>query len=170
LPAKKALKLDLPEIVAASKALAPAVKRLSKLLSKLDPKDLPTGARADTLYDLRVLTKLLSNVTAPFDDVLSPAIKALEESFVQELAVGESSGVQGFHARVQVTESVVPVVAAADWPKFYAYVAKTRAWELLSKSVNRAAVTERWDNKKQVPHVGRFHAKKVSCTKLGGKK
>jgi hypothetical protein len=164
----QAPKVDIvAEVGAASKALQPAVKRLTKALAKLDPAGLPVGALADLLYDLRAVSKLPKSLSAPFDDLLDPVIKAVEEHFVRTLAVGESSGVQGKKSRVQVSENVVPVVE--DWTKFYAFVAKTKSFELMNRALNRASVTERWDDKKQVPGVGKFHAKKVSCTKLSGK-
>ncbi len=125
------------------------------------------GALSDLLYDLRQTGKILNTIVAPFDDVVAPAIKLVEEHFIQKLAADESSGVQGKKSRVQVTVSVIPVVD--DWPVFYEHIRKTKSFELLNRAVNRAAVTERWDQKKQVPGVGTFHAKKVSCTKLGGK-
>jgi hypothetical protein len=168
-PSKKAPSVDVAaELAAAAKALAPAVKRLTKALGALDPEALPIGAASDLLYDLRGLTSQLNGLTAPFGDITGPAVKTLEEYFINSLAVGESSGVQGMHSRSQVTDSAVPVVN--DWTAFYAHIAKTKSWELLNKAVNRAAVTERWDLKKQVPGVGVFHAKRVSCTKLNGKK
>ena len=74
---------------------------------------------------------------------------------------------QGHKSRVQVTESVIPTIE--NWKKFYAHIAKTKQFELLNRAPNRASILERWDNKKQIPGVGKFHAKKVSCTKLGGK-
>jgi hypothetical protein len=161
-------KLDITtEIIAATKALAPAAKRLAKVLGKLDPTTIPEGALADTLYDLRQLTKSLGSVTAQFDDFLSPAIKLVEEHFVQTLAVGEATGIQGKRSRVQVTEAIIPAVE--DWEKFYMHIKKTGAFELLNRAVNRTAVQERWDAHKAVPGVGKFHAKKVSCTKLSGK-
>ena len=156
------------EVQAASKALAPAAKRLAAALAKVDPAKLPVGAAADLLYDLHAVAKLVPGLNAPFDDAIAPVLKTLEEHFIETLAVGESSGVQGLHSRVQVTESVIPAVE--NWEKFYAHIKKTGSFELLNRAVNRAAVAERWDAKKQVPGVTAFHAKKVSCTKLGGKK
>jgi hypothetical protein len=159
------------ELQAAQKAMAPAVKRLARALATVAPdrlKSLPVGALADTLYDLRGLNKQLSVLLAPFTDLTEPAIKAIEEFFVDSLRVGEASGVQGMRSRVQVTESVIPV--AEDWAKFYKYLKRTGEFELLNRAINRPAVAERWDAKKQVPGVGKFVAKKVSCTKLGGKK
>jgi hypothetical protein len=164
----KAPKLNIDaELAAASKALSPAVKRLNASLSKLMLDGMPVGVAADMLYDLKQLSKTLGALTAPFDDLLLPSVKSAEEHFVQTLAVGESSGVQGMKSRVQVTENVVPAVD--DWPKFYAHIKKTSAFELLNKAPNRAAIQERWDAKKQVPGVGKFHVKRVSCTKLSGK-
>lgn len=157
----------LSEVEAATRALAPAVKRLTKALSKIKLEVLPLGAAADLLYDLQQTSKLVPNLSAPFDDVLEPHIKALEEHFIQRLEAGEASGVQGARSRVQVTVSAVPSVE--DWTKFYAYIAKTKSFELLNKAPNRTAIAERWDAKKQVPGVGAFHVKKVSCTKLNGK-
>jgi hypothetical protein len=156
------------EVQAASKALAPAVKHLTMALAKVRlAKATPLGAAADLLYDLRQTAKLVPNLSAPFDDVITPYIKALEDHFINQLKVGEASGVQGMHSRVQITDSPIPVVE--DWAKFYAYLLKTKSVDLLNKAVNRAAVKERWENKKQVPGVGVFHAKNVSCTKLSGK-
>ena len=165
----KAPNLDISkEVALATKALAPAAKRLEKALAGLKPEQLPTGALADALYDLKSLGKLLGSITAPFDDFLPATVKAVEDHFVNTLAVGESSGVQGFTSRVQVTESAVPTLD--DPQKFYAYVRKNNAFELLNRALNRAAIQERWDAKKQIPGVGVFHAKKVSCTKLSAPK
>lgn len=155
------------ELEAASKALDPAIKRLKKDLAKLDLKKLPGGAVADLLYDLRAVKSMLNALTKPLEEVLDPCCKEIEEHFIQTLEIGESSGLQGMHSRVQITESVVPVVQ--DWDKFYAHIQKTKSFELLNRAVNRKAVEERWENKKQVPGVDKFHAKKVSCTKLSGK-
>lgn len=163
-----AFNLDItPEVQAAGKALSPAVKRLTKILQKLTPGSMPMGTVADALYDLKQLTKVLNTLTAPFDDLLLPSVKSTEEHFVQTLKLGESSGVQGKKSRVQVTENIIPVVD--DWTKFYAHIKKKGEFDLLNRAPNRAAIQERWDAKKQIPGIGKFHAKKVSCTKLSGK-
>lgn len=166
--AKSTPKLDIAtEIAAAQKALKPAVTRLTKALAKLDPASLPIGALSDLLYDLRAVKKMPGDLSTPFDDLFDPLLKQVEEYFVAKLEVGESSGVQGGHSRTQISENIIPVVK--DWKKFYAHIKKKGEFELLNRAVNRAAVTERWDNKKQVPGIGQFFAKKVSCTKLSGK-
>jgi hypothetical protein len=167
---KKTPSVDITsELVAATKALGPALKQLTKALRTLEPKDLPIGAVSDLLYDLRAVGKQLNTLIAPFDDVVDPAVKTIEDFFIQSLAVGESSGVQGHASRVQVTESLIPTLAPENKEEFYKYVARTKQWDLLPSGVSRAAVLERWNNKKQIPGVGKFIAKKVSCTKLSGK-
>lgn len=165
------LKVDVDvskELTEASKALAPALKRLKARLAKLDPAKQQPGALADLLYGLEQLAKQLGTLAAPFTDVVQPKIKEVEDHFINTLAVGEATGVQGHSARVQINDQVVPTVE--NWEAFYAHIKKTGSFELLNRAVNRKAVTERWDAKKQVPGVGRFVAKKVSCTKLSGKK
>ena len=155
------------ELDAAAKALAPALKRLSKILAAIDLAAMPNGALADTLYDLIQVKSQLAHLTDPFDDVLPPKVKEIEDYFKDSLAVGESSGLQGMHSRVQVTESPKPNVT--NWPEFYKYVARTKSWELLNKALNIEAFKERWADKKQVPHTDVFRVKRVSCTKLSGK-
>ena len=156
------------EVRAAQKALAKAQQRLSRELPRIDPKKCAVGALSDFLYELRATGQALNSIATPFAELLAPCAKAIEDHFVATLPVGESSGVQGYLARVQITDTPIPVVA--DWDKFYAHIRKAKAFELLNKAVNRKAVQERWDNKKQVPGVTAFHAKKVSCTKLSKKK
>jgi hypothetical protein len=53
-----------------------------------------------------------------------------------------------------------------DWPKLYAHIKKTGEFELMQRRLGETAVKERWDADKQVPGVGRFTAKKVSCTRV----
>lgn len=161
--------LDLSsEIAAAAKALEPALQKLKKHLKKIDDLTvLPVGALADQLKHLHDLAKLMSGLTAPTTELISPATSTIEDHFISTLAVGESSGVQGLLARVQVTESVVPT--PEDWEAIYKHVLKTKDFTILGRSLNRAHIRELWDDKKQVPGVGKFHAKKVSVTKLRGR-
>ena len=165
----KQISVDLTkELAAAIKALQPAVKRLTVAL-RADFTKLPVGSLADLLYDIRQTQAQLRIITTPLDDLLGPAVKALEEHFVQTLKADEASGVQGRYSRVQVTPHDIPVVNPEGWPKLYAYIKRTGAFELLNRAVNREAVKERWRNKKQVSGVTIFHDKRVSCTKLSGK-
>ena len=55
-----------------------------------------------------------------------------------------------------------------DWPKFYAYILKTKAFDLLERRPGKAAVKARWEDGKEVPGVDRFTVDKLSFTKLKG--
>lgn len=125
------------------------------------PKSL--GACADLLYKTREERLKLQREV----DRLEKKESALENHFIEELSK-DSTGVAGRVARVQINSKPVPVVE--DWSKFYTYIKKNNAFELLQRRLSAKAVEERWEDKKQVPGVGRFNAKKVSCTKLKGKR
>jgi hypothetical protein len=155
------------EVQAATKALAPAAKRLTKSLNNLRVEDIPPGKLADFLYELVQLGKMLSKLTTPFDDILPPTKKAVEDHFINTLSVNETSGVQGTGARVQITQSEIPT--PTDWPAIYKHIQKTGEFELLGRKLSTEAIRERWENKKQIPGIGVFIAKKVSCTKLSRK-
>ena len=96
----------------------------------------------------------------------------LKDRIIAELPKSEASGISGRVARAQFDRKSVPQVSeeAGGWPAFYAFVAREKAFDLLQRRLNEAAVKERWENKKRVPGVTAFHVVTVSCTKLGGKK
>lgn len=103
--------------------------------------------------------------------VLQKQIKALEkeESELRELIISNlpksnSNGLAGkvALAKIEVKEKAVVV----DWEKFYVYVGKKKAFDLLQRRLNESAVIERWSNKEDVPGVGTFNAVTLSLTKL----
>jgi hypothetical protein len=118
------------------------------------------GTRADILYVLREERLKLQRVC----ELYEKAEGALRDYFIETLPASEASGLSGTKARVQIESRPVPQVE--DWPKLYAHIKKTNNFELLQRRVNEGAVKERWEDKKQVPGVGVFIAKKVSCTKI----
>jgi len=150
----------------AAALLTPVAQKLNKLLTPLELEGLLDGAASDLMYTLRQSAKTPATALAAFEDVFKPFDKRLEEHFIATLDAA-TTGVQGALSRVQVTVKSVPVVN--DWTALYAHIAKKKEFDLLNKALNAAAVKERWEQQKQVPGVGSFIAKKVSCTKLGGK-
>lgn len=118
------------------------------------------GRRVDLLYELREARLKLQHTV----ELYEKAEGGLRDFFIETLPVSDASGLSGKRARVQIEQKPVPQVE--DWPKLYAYVAKTKSFELLQRRVNEGAVKERWENHKTVPGVGTFIAKKVSCVKL----
>jgi hypothetical protein len=90
--------------------------------------------------------------------------KQLQAWFIDTLPASQT-GVAGRVARVQVEAKAVPQVE--DWDKFYAYVAKNKAFELLQRRLNEGAAKERLDAGQGArAGITVFHAKKVSCVKL----
>ena len=116
------------------------------------------GACADLLYLTRQARYKLQHEVAK----LEALEKAVEQRFIDTLSSKDSTGVAGKVGRVQIKPKTVPVVE--DWPKFYAHIKKTGEFELMQRRVAEGAVKERWDASKQVPGVGRFSTKTVSCT------
>lgn len=99
-------------------------------------------------------------------DNLSELETKLKDFFIATMSKSDTTGIAGKVARVQLGTKSVPTVE--DWDAFYAHVKKTGNFELMQRRLNDTAVKERWDNKKQVPGVGRFNAVTVSCTALKG--
>jgi len=88
----------------------------------------------------------------------------LEAWFIQELPTKDAQGIAGKKGRVEIKTKELPTVE--DWSKFCAYIQQTGAFELLNRAVNPKAVRERWENKEEVPGVGKFVRKVVSLTKV----
>lgn len=70
--------------------------------------------------------------------------------------------------KVELTSEDQPTVKAEDWPKFYAYILKNKAFELLERRPGKAAIKERWNDGVNIPGVTRFPVDKLSVTKLKG--
>lgn len=102
---------------------------------------------------------------------VNKAVKELKEAevrlsnlLIDELEKGEASGIAGRQAKAFVKVSTVPKIE--DVEALVRYALKTKQLDLLSVSVNPAAVRERWDNGKAVPGVGSTQVVKLSVTKL----
>lgn len=132
------------------------------ILPKLEKFTIPKklGAVADELYTLRQRRLELQKVV----DELESREKALKEHVINNLPKSDAKGISGSVANVRVENDEIPQVK--DWDKFYAYVKKTNAFDLLQRRLNPKAVTDRWADKKKVPGVESFTVTKVSCTKV----
>jgi hypothetical protein len=118
------------------------------------------GACADALYSTRLERLRVQKEI----DALAAHETALKEHIIANLPKSDSTGVAGKLARVSITKKTIPRVA--DWTKFYTYVAKNKAFELLQKRLGEAAIQERWDAGKPVPGVETFNVVGVSVNKL----
>ena len=118
------------------------------------------GQRVDFYYAADAHRKEINRDAKAMEEFLAK----LGKWFMQQLPENDTTGVAGKTARIQIKKDVVARVV--DWPKFYAYIKKNNAFELLNRAVNTKSVKERWDSKKQVPGVDKFDIKKVSLTKI----
>lgn len=118
------------------------------------------GQRADLLY------KVDADRLARGKEVegIRKFVSKLEKWFIQTLPQGDSTGIAGKTARVQIVPKERPSVM--DWDKFYEHIRKNKAFELLNRAVNVKSVKERWDQGKQVPGVEKYSYKDVSVTKV----
>jgi hypothetical protein len=75
----------------------------------------------------------------------------------------DSGGAVGKTHKVEVIRGVKPVVK--DWPAFFAYMAKFKAWDMVQRRVSEPALQARIDDGKTVPGWEPFNTVKVSLTK-----
>lgn len=97
-------------------------------------------------------------------DKLQKIETELNNTLIEHLPASDASGVAGHIARAQIVATIIPTVE--NWDEFYKYVAKNKNFGLLQRRLSVKAVEELWEDGKVVPGVGRFHAKKVSLTKV----
>lgn len=121
------------------------------------PKDL--GACADLLWTTREKRYALQKQVTECEEHES----ALKEHLINTLPKSKAEGITGKLARATIGRKVVPTVK--DWTKFYQYIAKNKAWELLQRRVGEKAVMERWEAGKTVPGVDRFDVITVHLNK-----
>lgn len=123
---------------------------------KAFPKSL--GACADLLYQMR--TKRLEAVKAAAE--LKAEENRLKEHIINTLPKDSGGAVGKTHKVIVVTKTKQQV---KDWDKFWVYVAKNKAWDLLQKRISDTAVQARIDDGKKLPGVEPFVVVDVSLTK-----
>jgi hypothetical protein len=87
----------------------------------------------------------------------------LQDHLIRNVPKG-SAGVFGRVMKALITTKDIPQVA--DWPAFYKYVMKKKAFELLQKRLSATAIQERWDAGEKIPGVEVFTTVGVSLTKI----
>lgn len=117
------------------------------------------AARADFLYELDKV-RLAEQKKV---DVIDKFQSKLEAWFIEQIPMNEATGISGKVGCVAVRSKEIATVE--DWTKFYAYIKKNNAFELLGKRVNDKAVKERWEQKKAIPGITKFVRKVISLTK-----
>ncbi len=88
----------------------------------------------------------------------------IQEHLIGNLSKSDDTGVAGLKYRAQVTTKAMPKVN--DWPKFFAYVAKTGDFDMLQKRLADKAVMERLDDNVALPGVETMRVPSLSITKI----
>lgn len=158
--AKKTNVVNAPEQISQELLLELCPKAVLPLFRKAKS----AASRADFLYELdrNDLKKLRDEYNK-----MDKFVKKLEAWFVQEFQ-GDQRGVAGKVGRVEVKSK--EIASVEDWEKFYAFLAKKKEFDLLNKAINQRAVQERWEQRKEIPGVGKFVKKVISLTGVKGKK
>lgn len=118
------------------------------------------GATIDLLWSLREERKAA--------DVIVNEIKeresAVEAHLMNNFDKSGLDGAKGKYGLATLKHSTVADVT--DWPAFYAYIQKNKAWDLLQKRPAITAIRERWDAKKTVSGVEPKEITTLSLTKV----
>lgn len=109
------------------------------------PKQLATCA--DALYAATQVRYTLQHQA----QVLEELEGKLEEHLRVELPKQKQTGVAGSMARIQLMPRQKIIVA--NWDKFYAYILKHKAFDLLQRRLNEGAYKDRADAKEWVPGI-----------------
>lgn len=120
------------------------------------------AACADLLYTIRE-----ERLEA---DRAAAALKERETALVNHIIEKmdkQASGAVGKTHTIRIVTKAKPVVN--DWAKFYAYVQKFGAFDMLQKRLGEKAVEDRLAAGKKIPGLGTFTAVTVSLTKNPGK-
>jgi hypothetical protein len=118
------------------------------------------GTCADKLFKIRENKAIAKKALA----VIEHEEKALKLHIIDNLPKSKASGIAGKLARVSVIIKEVPQVK--DWKKFYAYVKKHGAFDLMQRRLSEGAIKDRWEDGKKIPGVESFKVVSVSMNKL----
>lgn len=103
-------------------------------------------------------------------DKVAAALKVdetlIKATIFEALRKNETTVAGGSTYKCEMTEEDQPTVK--DWPKFYEYIRKNKAFEMLERRPGKAAIKERWNDGVNVPGVEKFPVPKLSITKLKG--
>ncbi len=139
-----------------------AIKKEARQSKQKWPKTI--GACVDLAYELKLKAAAIADTIKP----ISQMERDLEEHMKKTFKNAEINGAQGKLARAEFNEVTVPNVE--DWDKLYAYVEKTKSYDLLHRRLSTTAIRERWDAKKKVPGVVQVKLNQMSILKLPARK
>ena len=118
------------------------------------------GVMIDGLYERRAKRIELQREV----DNMKAEERELQANIMERLHEMKSAKASGLTANATLKQSTVPKVES--WPKFYAYVHKHKAFELLHQRIASTAWAEVVEAGKQVPGVVAVPVEDLSITKL----
>jgi len=118
------------------------------------------GATIDLLWSLREARK---TAEAGVNEIKEKEA-AVEAHLMNNFDKSGLDGAKGKYGLATLKRSTVADVT--DWPAFYGYIQKNKAWELLQKRPAITAIRERWDANKAIPGVEPKEVVQLSLTKV----
>jgi hypothetical protein len=112
--------------------------------------------------DLLVATRDARLALAKQVEELQARETALKDYIINNVPK-DSAGAKGAAYTAKPVTKTKPRVT--DWDKFYEYVRRNKAFDLLQRRLGENAVAERWADKKVVPGVESFNYVDVSIIK-----
>lgn len=118
------------------------------------------GGKIDALYSLNLrISDAESSLSA-----LKSAREGFAKEIIELLDKEESTGNKGRLANAVISE--LDTYSIYDSDKFYAYVHRNKAYDLLQKRVSSTSVRERSQDGKKVPGIKVFTRRSLKVTKL----
>ncbi len=118
------------------------------------------GATIDLLWSLREERKSAEVIV----NEIKEKEAAVEAHLMNNFDKSGLDGAKGKYGLATLKRSTVADVT--DWPAFYAYIQKNKAWELLQKRPAITAIRERWDANKVIPGLEPKEVVQLSLTKV----
>lgn len=118
------------------------------------------GATIDLLWSLREERKSAEVIV----NEIKEKEAAVEAHLMNNFDKSGLDGAKGKYGLATLKRSTVADVT--DWPAFYAYIQKNKAWELLQKRPAITAIRERWDANKVIPGLEPKEVIQLSLTKV----
>lgn len=97
-------------------------------------------------------------------DAVAKREAELKKFLIDNISKSEATGVCGQLMRATIKVKEEPSVN--DWPAFYEFVRKHKAFDLLQKRLLGSAIKERWEDGVEVPGVEKVAVVDVSLTRL----
>lgn len=121
--------------------------------------DLAYRLRAERIEKQREFDAIIADLKA--DE------KKLEDHILNTFEKSQLNGAKGDICSCSLVPKSYPQVdtEAGGWDKIYAWVTKTKAYDIFERRLSRKAVLDRFNNKEPIPGVKLYQTTELSLTK-----